>query len=154
MKSTWRLAAAMALAWAAPAVAADQIGYAAPDGVNTIPVAKAAPLPVHGLGIDTATGQGCEFGSTPTCAAPPVLSTYDAPFSGFIDMPTDGATYTAGRSFEGECTGPGKVKVTASDGSTRTLNFAVGDNIRPYAVTAWTLSGVSGAATCTYANLK
>lgn len=77
-----------------------------------------------------------------------------AAFTGVTNMPVDATTYTAGRSLEAECTVAGAVKVTFSDASQRTINVAVGDNIRPYAVTAWTVSGVSGPATCTYANLK
>lgn len=79
---------------------------------------------------------------------------YNAPFTGVTNMPTDATTYTAGRSFEAECTVAGAVTVTFSDASTRTINVSVGDNIRPYAITAWTLSGVTGPATCAYANLK
>jgi hypothetical protein len=43
---TWPLAATLALALAAPALAADPVGYVAPDGVNTVPVTAATPLPV------------------------------------------------------------------------------------------------------------
>lgn len=49
MKTTWPLAAAMALALAAPAFAApDPIGYTASDGVNAVAVTAASPLPVTG----------------------------------------------------------------------------------------------------------
>ena len=49
MKTTWPLAAAMALALAAPAFAApDPIGYTASDGVNAVAVTTASPLPVTG----------------------------------------------------------------------------------------------------------
>jgi hypothetical protein len=41
----WPLAAALALGLAPPVLAADPIGYVAPDGVNTVPVATATPLP-------------------------------------------------------------------------------------------------------------
>ena len=43
---TWHLAATLALAVAAPALAADPVGYVARDGVNTVPVTAATPLPV------------------------------------------------------------------------------------------------------------
>jgi hypothetical protein len=42
----WSLAAALALACAPCARAADPIGYVAGDGVNTVPVTAATPLPV------------------------------------------------------------------------------------------------------------
>lgn len=42
----WPLAAALALGFARCALAADPIGYVAPDGVNTVPVTPSTPLPV------------------------------------------------------------------------------------------------------------
>lgn len=45
--STWLLAAALALACAVPAFAADQIGYAVGNGnLNTVPASPQTPLPV------------------------------------------------------------------------------------------------------------
>jgi hypothetical protein len=56
---TWSPAALLALAVAAPALAADPVGFVASDGVNTVPVTAATPLPV-------------------TMGAPPVATSTDA----------------------------------------------------------------------------
>jgi hypothetical protein len=46
-KTTWPLAAALALALSTPGFAApNPIGYTAPDGVNAVAVTAASPLPV------------------------------------------------------------------------------------------------------------
>lgn len=104
-------------------------------------------------GITLTNGQqaACQFDSTGHIL---VSDPNNAPFSGVTDMPTDGTTYAAGRSFQAECTIAGKVKVTFSDASTRTIPLNIGLTILPYAVTKWTLTAVSGPATCTYANDK
>jgi hypothetical protein len=73
-------------------------------------------------------------------------------YAAIVNM-ADGATVAAARAWQAECSAAGNVRVTFSNGSTRTIPLAVGLSILPYAITSWTVSGVAGPATCTAANL-
>ena len=92
MKSmTWPLAAMlMSLAAAAPARAADPVGYVAADGVNTVPVTSATPLPVTTAGqigagaaqVQGAAADGAATAGNPVLAGGQYLSSQPALASG------------------------------------------------------------------------
>lgn len=113
-----------------------------------------APQPVSVVTWDSSSHAPCIVGSSATCVLGASGGGNDAPGSGFTLMPTDGATYTAGRWFQASCSATGNVLITASDGSQSTVLLAQGVSALPYAITSWTLTGVTGPATCVYSNVK
>lgn len=84
----------------------------------------------------------------------PAADANNASYGGVTALTNDGATYTAGRSLAIVCTVAGNVKLTFSDASQITVPVAVGLTVLPFAVTSWTVGGVSGPATATLFNLK
>jgi hypothetical protein len=131
---------------------------------NTPPIQVGTPIPQTGSdgqvrqvilpAVQVVDGSGNPAGAG-TVAAPSVTQDQNsAAFSGEISMPVDGTTYAAGRSLKAICTVAGNVKVTYTDASTGIWALQVGTQTLPLAVTAWTVSAVTGAATATYANLK
>lgn len=174
----WMIAAAACACWAAPALAAQPMGYTAADGVNAVAVTSANPLPTGPAQANAAAPAASEgqlnvplsidlnrnlrvvvsnagfsiSGTLPAFAAPPaVIDSNSAAFQGAVAM-TVGTTYAAQRSVGANCTVAGNVAVTFADASTLTVPVAVGWQTFPFAITAVNTSGTT--ATCTYSNLK
>ena len=121
---TWPLAAMLTLTATAPALAADPVGYVAADGVNTVAVTAAKPLPVT-VSLPSAAASTDASGTVTTAGAYQTVFAANASRKGcLIQNPTTAVeilevkvgamaspfTLPIGQTFS--CTNPGGLVIT------------------------------------------